>query len=440
MLIHRATRRRRTAGAVAIGLGLILLIAVPASAAAPTLTASLTPGTAGAGSPTQFALNVSSDQGTLQSLTLGAPNGFYVGSASSTSGNASVSGNQTVNVTGLKISGSAVLTVTIAAWPECTPTPANTWNLTAIQKGGTAYVPQSFSTAVSASTSCRLVFGTMADQIKNVSSPVVVAAVRANGFIDTTYIDAISLSKENDPGLDDATLTGGSTPTTYTGGVATFSTSLDFAGTGYTLEACSPTINGEPCDQATGDSGAFLSGLFAVYDAQSACHNGQSCFVTAPGQQVSIQVSVQGQNNKFLKAGTFAVPEAIAGGPGDLSNLDCPGYDEITETVTSFDFTGTGAKIVTDIISADQMKEIANQGVSFLQGCFGSSIQFIDRSGNPAVFNPTLGLYVGLLRDCPPSGDPEPSAPCVISRTGGGQGTGQFRYIAAALDPGGARH
>jgi hypothetical protein len=91
------------------------------------------------------------------------------------------------------------------------------------------------------------------------------------------------------------------------------------------------------------------------------------------------------------------------------------------------------------VISAEQMKEIANQGVSFLQGCFGSSLQFTDRSGNAAVFDETLGLYVGLLPDCAPN-KKNVVAPCVVSRQGGGNGTGLFTYVAADGDPGGARH
>jgi hypothetical protein len=78
--------------------------------------------------------------------------------------------------------------------------------------------------------------------------------------------------------------------------------------------------------------------------------------------------------------------------------------------------------------------------VSFLQGCFGSSIRFRDRSGQLAPFDETLGLFVGLLPDCPANKkNLAMFAPCVVSRQGGGNGTGLFTYIAADGDPGGKR-
>jgi hypothetical protein len=444
MLTHRATHRWRTAGTVAISLGLMLLIVVPANAATPTLTASLTPDSAKAGAQTPFALNVSSDQGSLQTLTLEAPSNFNVDLTSVVLSSGTLSGSSTptkIVVGGLKISGSAVLSASFDAYPACTPNPSYTWTLSGIQKGGTAYAQQTFSTEVTTPSSCKLVFQHIADQLTGIAFSVKVNVVRANNSIDPTYTDQVSLSIETDPGTDDATLSGGGA-TTPIDGVATFpATSLNVAGTGYVLEACSPTINGGACNPLTGNGGRFLSGLFAVYDAKTDCENGGSCSATASvAQQVSTTVSANGQTGTSVKAGVFGVPEVIPGGPGNLSNLDCPGYDEITEVISSFDFDGSGIKTVVDVISAEQMKEIANQGVSFLQGCFGSSLPFKDRSGNDAVFDKTLGLFVGLLPDCPANKKNLASfAPCVVSRQGGGQGTGLFTYVAADKDPGGRR-
>jgi hypothetical protein len=296
-------------------------------------------------------------------------------------------------------------------------------------------------TTTACSATRQLLFGPIPDQgTVPGTTTVVVRFVRANGSTDTTCADTISLTIANDPGNETAELSCAGDPcsTPAVGGVATFTASLSEAGTGYTLEACSPTTNGLCPPASAGPH--FFSGLFAVYNASTPCRNNQTCSASASvEQQVSTTVSANGQDEKTVKAGVFKVDQVIPGG-SNPSELDCAGYDEITEVISSFDFNGSGIKTVVDVISAEQMKEIANQGVSFLQGCFGSSIQFRDRSGQLAPFDQTLGLFVGLLPDCPTNKKNLASfAPCVVSRQGGGQGTGLFTYIAADKDPGGKR-
>lgn len=459
--MRRRTRTRRAASLIlGFSLALTALAVAPANAATPTLTASLTPDSANPGKQTPSLLTVSSDQGSLQTLTLDAPSNFNVDLESVVLSTGTLSGLSTptkIVVGGLKISGSGVLSVSFDAYPACTAG-TYSWTLNGTQKGGTDYAEQNFLTTVSGSSSCKLIFGPIADQLSetafpvpaDAAFPVSVTVVREDNSFDPTFTGQASLTIETDPGtIGDAILTDRSPPPPATvppteaiiEGVANFSTSLNVAGTGYKLEACSPTVN-SACDPSTGNGGRFLSGAFAVYDDETDCVNGSSCFASASAaQQVSTQVSANGQNGTTVKAGVFGVPPAVAGGPGNLSNLDCPGYDEITEVITSFDFNGAGLKTVVDIISAEQMKEIANQGVSFLQGCFGSSLPFTDRSGNDAVFDETLGLFVGLLADCPANKkNLAASAPCVVSRQGGGQGTGLFTYVAAEDDPGGKRN
>ncbi len=274
------------------------------------------------------------------------------------------------------------------------------------------------------------------------TTTVVVRAAKANGGTDANCTDTISLSIANDPGIDTAALScpplpGCATPAIR--GVATFTVSLNEAGYGYRLEACSPLINGSCPPASAGPH--FFSGPFAVYNATTACRNNQTCSVTASGTQVSSQVSVPGSINKFIRAGVWGVPQAGPTNVSDLQNLDCAGYDEIAETATTFDYTGTDGKVIVDTISADVMKEIANQGVAHLEWCGASTLPFTDKFGQPAVLDPTLGMYVGLWPDCPTGGgDPMPFAPCVFARNGGGAGTGQIFAVAPPYDGGGARH
>jgi hypothetical protein len=436
-----------------LSLAVLVLSVVPAGAeGGPTLAASLTPDSANAGAETTFTLTVSPDPGSgpLESISLASPSGFYVGDATwsingGEASDATIVDNSTVEVTGLSVTSDDTLTVTITAWPTCRTGEVNTWTLDGVQSGeggGTPFEQQTFSTSVTQPSSCALVFHALVSQLTNVAFTVKVDVVRENDTIDDTYSDEVSLSIENDPGTNDATLTGGGA-TAPTNGVATFSAKLNRAGTGYVLEACSPGIfDDDVCAPVLEDGLGFLSGAFAVYDSKKDCLNGQSCFTSAALQgQSSTQVTASGQNGKSVKAGVFGVPQAVVGGPGNLSNLDCAGYNEITEVITSFDFDGAGLKTVVDTVSAQQMKEIANQGVSFLQACFGSSLPFTDRFNHPAVLDSTLGLYVGLLKDCPSNKKSLAQfAPCIVSRVGGGGGTGKLTYVAKEGDPGGARH
>jgi hypothetical protein len=446
--MSRHTRTRRAASVIAISFALTVLFIAPANAADPTMTASLKAdgvvnGPANAGKQTTFSLEVKSNQGQLRNLSLAAPAGFYVASASSNRGNASVSGdatNATVNVSGVNLSGQTQAIVTITAYPNCTSPGTGTWNLSAFGNG-TTYVPLTFSTTVTTPSSCKLVFGSIADQQTNVASSVTVAAVRANNSKDTGFADTVRLAIENDPGDNDAALTGGD-PTALVDGEASFSVSLSFAGYGYVLEACSTNLGG----LCTIDDGlGFRSLPFAVYDSVFVCGNNGNCSANGNGHQVTTQVSATAQGGKTIKAGVYAVPQAVVGG-SSLGDLDCAGYDEITEEVTTFGWDGDGVKFVTNVISADQMKEIANNGVSYLQTCFASSLPFTDRFNNPAVQVPSLGvipggLYVGLLKDCPANKkNLTQFAPCIVSRQGGGTGTGSITYVAKIGDPGGARH
>jgi hypothetical protein len=407
------------------------------SAVTPTLTTTFSPAFAEAGAAAVFNLTASSDQGTLVSLSLAAEPGTYVASASSSSGTAQVSGNQTVNVTGLKVSGSAVVSISVNAYPSCMPG-SYPWILTAVQKGGTAYVPQSFTTTVTPSSACDLAFGPIGSQVKDTPFSVSVAARRANHTIDTTYTDQVSLTIEVDPGVNDATLGGG--VAVPVDGIATFSILLDKSGTAYRLEACSPTINNTTCP-ATGleDGGRFLSERFDVFHSLNVCSPSR-CFGTAigDGDVTSATVSSTAKSGQ-IRIGIWRVPPDVLGGLGDLPNLDCPFYDEVTTDVVNVEHTGNnGFMIVTVTIGAGPMKAIADQGVAHLETCHASLGPFPTKPGTPpATYDPTLDLFVGLLPDCPPIRDITPFFPCNISRMGGGGGTGQISYGVKASDPAG---
>jgi hypothetical protein len=448
MPVRTSIRARSLRAAVTAALVLFGIALVPtgASAAAPTLSASLAPGSVSAGSTTGFSLRVSSNQGQLSSLTLGTSS-FIVDAASvvPSSGTSSGSSASQISVSGLKISGSSVLTVSFDAAARCTPGSYG-WTLTASQKTGTPYVPVTFSTTVTTTSECRLVFHTIHGGVKDVPFPVSVEVQRADGSVDDAYTGGVSLSIETDPGANDAILTGGAA-TPANAGVATFSASLDKAGTGYVLEACSPNVNGvATCSPTLEDGSGSLSNAFSIYDDAHECRRASDCFVTASGFQIaSAHVSASnGRAGDVISVGVWSV----AGSGGAVSTtaltspgtLDCAGYDEVTTEVTSFDYTGLGTKVVTDTLSTAVMQALPQNGVAHIQTCFGSESSFSTRPGTPpAEFDPVLGLWVGLLPDCPPSGDFNLFAPCVISRMSSPMGQGVISYVAKEGDPAG-RH
>jgi hypothetical protein len=281
------------------------------------------------------------------------------------------------------------------------------------------------------------------------SFTVYVAAKRRNGTIATDYTDQISLTIEFDPGENEPGNLRYGGPVTPVNGIATFSgVSLGEAGTAYRLEACSPTVNESPCP-ATGleDGLGFLSPRFDVFNARSACPS--PCFVAATGDTGDDVESAAVSSNATsgeIRAGIWEVLPAVPGGsdPDPLANLDCPSYDEITTHVVNVEQTGSGSSsgsmIVTVTISTEAMKAIADQGVAHLETCHASTTNFVTKFGPrhipSATFNETLGLWVGLLPNCPQNWNSN-DFPCNISRMGGGGGTGQITYGVKESDPAG---
>ncbi len=476
MLLLRRTALSRALGPITVGIFLLAALMAPnAGAAIKTAAASLTPGSANAGATTRFTLSVSPTQGTLGSITLIVPEDGFArprfvidGNVTVSSGTALVSPTQ-IEVVGLKISPSQSLTVGFDATPPCTPTPESSyaWNLSAFERTGSAYTVTQPATSVSSTSDCRLVFTagpqdaltgqtiTTTDFNMPAGGPIQVSVFRDDSTVDTTFTGTIQLFIETDPGANDATLSGG-TSSAPVDGAASFTPALDVAGIGYVLEACNPTVNEvTSCAQSLEDAQGFLSEMFTIQNSLLQCESPSGCpslSVTGSGLQVSsARVSASNaQAGNFITVGVWSVgstgPTAAAASGITTTivagTLDCPGYDEITDEVVSFAYSGTGTKTVTLTITQEAMQALEpSNGVAHVQICFGSTIPFVTRDGSltgPEDFDPTLGLYVGLLPNCPGGGvDPSLFAPCVISRTAEMAGQGVITYNAAGGDPAG---
>ena len=443
-----------------------------AGAVVKTATASLTPGSANAGATTRFILSVSPTQGTLGEITLiaptdglGRPRFVIDGNVTVSSGTPLVSPTQ-IQVVGLKISSSRSLTVGFDASPPCTPG-SYSWSLSASERTGGAYTVTQPTTSVNSTSNCSLVFtagpqdGLTGDTITTTDfnmpngDPIQVSVRRGDATVDTTFTGTIQLFIETDPGSNDATLSGG-TSSSPIDGTASFTPALNEAGIGYVLEACNPTVNEVmSCSQSLEDGQGFLSEMFTIQDSLVQCESPSGCpnlFVTGSGLQVSsARVSASNAEvGNFITVGVWSVgPTSPAAAASSAitdtivaGTLDCPGYDEITDEIVSFDYSGTGTKTVTHTITQEAMQALEpSDGVAHVQICFGSTNQFATRDGSltgPEDFDLTLGLYVGLLPNCPGGGlDPSLFAPCVISRMATMGGQAVITYNAAGGDPAG---
>jgi hypothetical protein len=427
MLIQRATLsvKRVVPWAVAFALGLTMLSAVPASAADPTFQAVFSPAaSSNGGASANYSLSVSSNQGTIKTVTVTAPNGFSI-----QNGNAK---EPQITFTGLSISGSTVVTLAFTAWAACTAGPYD-WTVDATQKNGTNYAPVAATSTVTSTSSCSSSFvgdPTIASAVLNQiitrvpyssarfnpdPSPLVsVEVLRGDGVRDLSYGGTGNLFIVNDPGPDTAVLTGDSA--TADAGLAKFSPSIgpsiNEQGGGYVLGA---TSDGVP--------GSATSGFFSIQPEFTACSDNTPC-TTVPftGAQITTQATA---NNP--KSGNV-----LTSGVG-LGDLDCDGYEEASTDEATTEYTGTGTVVVTDLLPKDIVHSDINNGISQIFTCFRQDGPFTALNGVPAVPDPNHpGFFIGLLARCR---NKNPVAPCELSKNETNSGVGVIKSLINAGDP-----
>jgi hypothetical protein len=429
MLIHRATvgvrLRRVVPWALALALGLTMLSAVPASAAAPTFAAAFSPAiSSNGGASANYSLSVSSNQGTISTVTVTAPTGFSI-----------VIGSQKesqITFTGLKISGSTVQTLQFTAWAACTAG-SYSWTVDATQKDGTQYVPVPASSTVTTTSSCSTSFvgdPTIASAVVNHiitrvpysrarfdpdPSPLVsVEVLRGDGVRDVSYVGAIDLSIANDPGPDTAFLTGASE--FAVAGLAAFSPSINEQGGGYVLAAT-----------AAGVPGSAASDFFSIQTEFTGCSDNTPC-TTDPitGTDITTQAT----------ANTPTTGDVLTSGVA-LGDLACDGYNEASTDEVTTEYTGTGTVVVTDLLPKAIVHSDINNGIAQIFTCFRQDGPFTALNGVPAVPDPNHpGFFIGLLASCKRK---NPVAPCEISKNEANSGVGVIKYLVNAGDPG-SRH
>jgi len=359
-----------------------------------------------------------SDTVILGSANIDAPSGFTITDASfaslpSDTASVTFTGSQ-VQLRGLGLSFQGTAVVNITATAACGADGDNaTWSAVAKEDPnfgdtGVTFSPNPALSDTTYSGQCHLTFlNQPAGAEKNATITAAnfnpggdrlqVEVDDATGAVIANTSATLSLAIGTNPG--GGTLSG-SSPVSFSGGVATFAPSINKSGFGYTLVASAS--GGGVIDPATSDS-------FKIYD--KVCHPGQPC--SANGPQGNLNTNIQSSSsagNILLAFDAEPTPNC-----GDTFN-----HLPNTVTIDTFSFTGTGNKKATFKVakSFDQIQP--NNGAKFYQLCYSSPTPFKDRSGNIVT--------TGLLPDCPKN----PVAPCVQSRTKSGSGA---VLVTAQLPP-----
>jgi hypothetical protein len=126
------------------------------------------------------------------------------------------------------------------------------------------------------------------------------------------------------------------------------------------------------------------------------------------------------------------------------SNIDCDGYDELTNFSIWHESSQGGVLFVVTHTSRDEMKNFASNGQAGVQLCLAMSHNWnaLQLRGQPSqpVFKDTdgdgiLDSFVGLAPKCPKK-NPAAAAPCIVAQYGDGNGGNYTEAWLPGTDPG----
>ncbi|HUY61064.1 MAG TPA: hypothetical protein VMW49_04235 [Candidatus Dormibacteraeota bacterium] len=403
------------------------------SAAGKCVLVDVTPPSLPGGASAAFTVTLTNEASTQQlgSADITAPAGFPVQAVTVPPGvSVDVVGNL-IELRNLGLSPAQTLTLTVDTTTSPCVAGTYTWTVQAKQSNdfqgppGNAFAvdPGSELTTTVTGTGCHLTFlaqpadaqvtlGISSVAGDPTAAPVAVAVEDSQGQVVPVPPLTIGLSITTGTGPSGATL-GGAVTATTSGGIASFAyPTISQSWLGYQLTAQSSGIQ------------PGVSAAFNIDDVLTACAPGARCSgtdsnaATEPtGKVTSTTVSASSGN------GSSADLLGISVG---VPNISCAGYTAVSATAMS-DVTGSDR---TSTISLEIGKALVNQspnnGASFYQVCFGSSVTFVDRSGQSISPGGT-----GLLPDCSGS----TPAPCVVSRTKTKAGQVVLTFVAPAGDP-----
>jgi hypothetical protein len=303
--------------------------------------------------------------------------------------------------------GQSVTVSMIVATPACvTPQSAFAWkgeakttsNFTLSQEFALDTATSSITTTLDGA--CKLAFGTQPHSVvinqpitgtdyDPTGPPVTVQVLDSGNNVVSGSTATVSVALAANPGA--ATL-GGTTVTSASGGVATFSNlTVDQPAAGYALGASSGTLTPATSSTYTAvtTSTACTANTPCTANAGNAAGNSQ--IVAAPGAPGTLVESVNANNG---------------------TPLNCTGYTSADPNTYAF-FTTTDRGKVGTITIDTPLTPLGSQTISqYLAAqdiCFGAPFDFTVKGGGlaaPGTLPDGSAGFIGLLPDCPVAGGP----------------------------------
>jgi hypothetical protein len=431
----------------ALGATLVLVLAVAAvalSGSAASATGEIAKGTldrspdgVGAGTTTTYTFDLSATSGSIGSFTLDAPSGWTISSVDSWSqGDVTKASDTQIQGTGLTVISGSPLTVMFTAVAPCGSSDPKDWTLSANSganfDGDEAAIDETSSLSTPLNGNCTAAFtegrGPTDSAFLNGTTPQNISSVAYAPGANAIQVIVLDASTQPRPGIA-ISLTLSTNPT-----AAALSAPIDVVSDGDGFAEFSPvTINKTGLKyKITPQGGTDVlgvvgteSGSFDIYQEQTNCSG--SCSAHANSTTIHSTVTANSAGGSLAAL--------VSGVSGDL--ISCAGtfppsygYKPVSAQVTSWQFTGDGAQILTVRVDKSLIKAaFPNRGSAHIDFCYqpDGAKTFVDKFGVQKDSS-----HPGLLSDC----TKKIKINCIISETAIGIGD---RIIKVTVEDGKGR-
>jgi hypothetical protein len=427
------TRTRVFAASLALVLtGAAVIFMGPSALAAENIVkGTLTPSPVGAGTTATYSFDLSATSGSADSFTLDAPSGWSISSVDSSSqGGVTKESDTQIQGTGIIVNSDNTLEITFTATAPCGTSDPD-WALSASSEGVPAGIDETSSLSTPLDGNCTAEFTEgrrPTDSAFVGGSPVNISSVAYTPGADAIQVIVSDAAEQPRSGIA-ISLNLSTNPTS-----ATLSAPANVVSDGDGFAEFSPVkINKTGLKyKITPQGGTGVLGVvgtesdsFDVYQEQTNCSG--SCSAHANSTTINSTVTANSAGGSLAAL--------VSGVSGDL--ISCAGtfppsysYKPVSAQVTSWQFTGDGAQIVTVRIDKSLIKAVfPNRGSAHVDFCYqpDGTKTFVDKFGVPKDSS-----HPGLLSDC----TKKIKINCIISQTALGVGD---RIIKVTVEDGKGR-